>query len=89
MATICEPISKYFGEATFGLGQMRERLPRDSYLDLLRSLADSGRSIILVTHDRGIAERADRILVIDDGRVVPGAGSMRRIPGRTALRSEL
>jgi ABC-type lipoprotein export system ATPase subunit len=45
-------------------------------LDLLRSLADSGRTIILVTHDRGIAERADRILVIDDGRVVPGAGSM-------------
>ena len=42
-------------------------------LDLLRSLADSGRTIILVTHDRGVAERADRMFVIDDGRVVPGA----------------
>ena len=38
-------------------------------LDLLRSLADAGRSIILVTHDRSIAERADRILIISDGCV--------------------
>ena len=41
-------------------------------LDLLRSLADSGRTIILVTHDKGVAERADRILVIADGRIAPG-----------------
>ena len=32
------PISEYFGELTFGLGHMRERLPRDVYADLLRSL---------------------------------------------------
>jgi ABC-type lipoprotein export system ATPase subunit len=42
-------------------------------LDLLRSLADAGRTIILVTHDRGVAERADRILVISDGRIASAA----------------
>jgi ABC-type lipoprotein export system ATPase subunit len=42
-------------------------------LDLLRSLADAGRTIILVTHDRGVAERADRILVISDGRIASTA----------------
>jgi glutamine synthetase len=31
-------ISHYFGEVTFGLGQMRESLPREDYLDLTRSL---------------------------------------------------
>jgi len=41
-------------------------------LELLRSLADSGRAIILVTHDRVVAERADRILVIADGRIASG-----------------
>ena len=42
-------------------------------LDLLRSLADAGRTIILVTHDRGVASRADRTLVIEDGRIGSGA----------------
>jgi ABC-type lipoprotein export system ATPase subunit len=47
-------------------------------LDLLRSLANSGRAIILVTHDRGVAERADRILVIADGRIASGAPASSR-----------
>jgi ABC-type lipoprotein export system ATPase subunit len=44
-------------------------------LDLLRSFADSGRTIVLVTHEPAIAHRADRILVIEDGRIVPMAGA--------------
>jgi glutamine synthetase len=32
------PISEYFGELTFGLGHMRERLPKEDYLGLLRTL---------------------------------------------------
>lgn len=38
------PISEYFGELTFGLGQMRERLPRDVYADLLKSL-ENGKKL--------------------------------------------
>jgi putative ABC transport system ATP-binding protein len=41
-------------------------------LDLLRRLADSGRTIVLVTHDRDVAARADRILVLEDGRIAAG-----------------
>jgi glutamine synthetase len=33
-----KPISAYFGENTFGLGQMREKLHRDAYQALLRTL---------------------------------------------------
>jgi glutamine synthetase len=32
------PVSEYFGELTFGLGQMREKLPRETYQSLLRTL---------------------------------------------------
>lgn len=38
-------------------------------LDTLRGLADSGRTIVLVTHDRDVAARADRVLVLEDGRI--------------------
>lgn len=40
-------------------------------LDLLRSFADAGRTVVLVTHDPAIAVRADRTLVIADGRIAP------------------
>lgn len=32
------PISEYFGELTFGLGHMREKLPREAYQNLIRTL---------------------------------------------------
>jgi glutamine synthetase len=32
------PISEYFGEMTFGTGQMREKLPREAYQELIRFL---------------------------------------------------
>jgi ABC-type lipoprotein export system ATPase subunit len=41
----------------------------DGILGILRRLADSGRTIVLVTHDRAIAARADRLLVLEDGRI--------------------
>jgi glutamine synthetase len=44
------PISEYFGELTFGLGQMRERLPRDAFADLTRSL-EQGKKISKDTAD--------------------------------------
>ena len=41
-------------------------------LDLLCSAAKgSGRSMLLVTHSREVARRADRVLQIEDGKLVP------------------
>jgi len=44
------PISDYFGELTFGLGQMREKLPREDYLNLLKTL-DQGKKLTRDTAD--------------------------------------
>ena len=38
------PISEYFGELTFGLGQMREKLPKDAYQNLVKAL-DQGKKL--------------------------------------------
>jgi putative ABC transport system ATP-binding protein len=39
-------------------------------LEIFRRLVGAGRTLVLVTHDRVVAERADRILSLDDGRIV-------------------
>lgn len=38
-------------------------------LALLREVADGGTAVLVATHDEALAERADRVLLIDDGRV--------------------
>ncbi len=38
------PISEYFGCMTFGLGQMREKLPKDAYAHLIKTL-DHGKKL--------------------------------------------
>ena len=46
-----------------------------SVLDMLREVADDPRrSVVLVTHDLEAAARADRVLVLKDGRVVRELG---------------
>ncbi len=57
-------------------------------LEIFRGLVDAGRTLVLVTHDRAVAERADRILVLDDGRIVseeavptPAAGTHSNAAG--------
>ena len=39
-------------------------------MGLLTSLADDGRAVIVVTHDDGVAARADRIIRLSDGMIV-------------------
>lgn len=36
---------------------------------LIRSAADSGTAVLFATHDRAVAELADRVVTIEDGRV--------------------
>ncbi len=43
-------------------------------LNLLEDLHASGRTIILITHDAKVAERADRMIELRDGRVVSDSG---------------
>ena len=66
---------------------------------LLRSMKDAGHTIIIITHDHGVAERADRLIEISDGRIVsdtrktplrqssgrPDPIASRERPGWTAL----
>jgi len=42
----------------------------EGILDLLRSLHEQGRTVVLVTHERYVAEIADRQIQIQDGRVL-------------------
>lgn len=39
-------------------------------LQILRELHSEGRTVILITHDNEIAEQADRVIKIRDGRIV-------------------
>ena len=47
----------------------------DELLALLEELHDAGRTIILITHDPKVAERAKRVIEIRDGRIVSDVGS--------------
>jgi putative ABC transport system ATP-binding protein len=40
---------------------------------LIRAAADSGTAVLFATHDRAVTEFADRVVVIEDGRVQNGA----------------
>jgi len=44
-------------------------------LGLLEELHNAGRTIILITHDPKVAERAKRVIEIRDGRIVSDVGS--------------
>ena len=43
-------------------------------LDLLDDLHDRGRTIVLITHEHDVAQRAERIIAVHDGTIVPADG---------------
>ncbi|MGZ8401535.1 MAG: ABC transporter ATP-binding protein [Methyloceanibacter sp.] len=48
-------------------------------MDLLFTLKEkTGATLLLITHDRSLAKRCDRIVSVADGRIV-GAGAMRKV----------
>ena len=42
----------------------------DEVLRLFRALGDAGQTVVIVTHDRNVAEQCKRIIRLLDGRVV-------------------
>jgi putative ABC transport system ATP-binding protein len=53
---------------------------------LLRDLAKSrGKSILIVTHDPRILDIADRIVAMEDGRIVEAEGASPSIPATVRL----
>ena len=41
-------------------------------MDLLEKLVDDGHLLILVTHDLSLAQRAQRVVHLNDGRIASG-----------------
>ena len=52
-------------------------------IDLFHELRDGGLTVFLVTHDAAVAARADRIVHVQDGRVLDGQGAAVSVSART------
>jgi putative ABC transport system ATP-binding protein len=46
-------------------------------IDALNELNSSGQTIVLVTHDRSIAEEAPRLISLRDGRIETDSGTIQ------------
>ena len=54
----------------------------EGILGLLRSAVDElGQTVVVVTHDPTVAVRADRLLVLDHGRLIDDLAQPARTPG--------
>jgi len=51
-------------------------------MDMIRALHDAGNTIIVITHDSDVAEHADRVLHISDGKII---SDVRKGDSREAL----
>jgi ABC-type lipoprotein export system ATPase subunit len=47
-------------------------------LEILRALVRGGRTVVLITHDRNVADHADRILSFADGRMAGNEVNLRQ-----------
>ncbi len=54
----------------------------DELLKLLSELHQSGRTILLITHDPDVAEHAERIIRIADGRIVEDRRKSKAVPAK-------
>jgi len=65
-ATIMQPAILLADEPTGNLDSKSGR----TVLDVLGRMNDDGLTLVVVTHDPKVAQRADRVLVLVDGRIV-------------------
>ncbi len=56
----------------------------DAVLQLLSDLASAGKTVVVVTHERDVARRFDRVIALADGRVVDHVAHQSPSNGRTA-----
>lgn len=54
-------------------------------VELLRGLWESGTTIVMVTHDPGIAAQASRVVSMRDGEIVGDHGQLDALPRRASL----
>jgi putative ABC transport system ATP-binding protein len=67
-AVVTDPSLILADEPTGNLDSARA----DEVMDLLQQFHEDGSTIVMVTHDRSLAERADRSVVMRDGRIIEG-----------------
>lgn len=65
-AIVKEPLLLLADEPTSQLDTETAR----SVMSLIRDVADSGTTVLVATHDETAADRADRLIHIEDGRIV-------------------
>jgi putative ABC transport system ATP-binding protein len=54
----------------------------DSVFQMFEQLVDSGKTILMVTHDRDLAKRIPRTVIIADGEIAHQVINGRNVPGR-------
>ncbi len=65
-------------------GNLDEKTASEIF-DLLERFVAQGRTLLVVTHDHEIADRADRIIEISDGRIISRApAAALAVEGRSA-----
>ena len=57
----------------------------DQILSLLEVLCAEGRTVVMVTHDRAVAQRASRLILIRDGRIIRDGPIPAGRPGGAAV----
>lgn len=73
-AIVCEPLLVIADEPTGAL----DSHTADGVMDELKKLNAAGTTVIIVTHDKSVAEKCGRILHINDGKIKQSAQKVKK-----------